>query len=658
MQTTTIRQRLFFLAFVPLLALTITAASLIGDAYQDARGARQTQQVLRVAVAAGELIHHLQIERGSTAGFLQSKGTKFADVLPGIRQQSDARLAAYGAEAAASAGLAALDAAVAAAGEKLEALKAVRARADKFDISVADEVKAYTATIGALIDIVGLSGQYSSSPDVLQQATAYLGLVRAKEQAGQERALTTAAFAASAIDAPRLYAILERVHRQEAYLDMFRSSAGKEALAALQAALDGAPAREVLRMRAVLAEKGSAGGYDIDPTYWFTNITQKIDALHAAEKRIVEGITETTASIVGSRQNQLYGYVALTLVAIAIVVGVALWVAASVANPLRAQVDVTEFAVRESDFTRDVPEAGPAEVVRAGHAFNQLMHSFRQIVGDMKRYSEQVTQAAHGLAASSQAVRESSLAQSDAATAVVATVEEASVSISETTANANNAARLVEASRADTVAAMEVMADAMAQMREIAALIQTSTERVNTLADSSQQIGGIVQVIQEIAEQTNLLALNAAIEAARAGEQGRGFAVVADEVRKLAERTAKATGEIAGLIGGMQRGVAASVDAMGAANQQAHSSLERVGATETALSRIDAGSQSVADNVLAISSSLREQDAAVREVAKSIEQIAQKTEENTRGAEANNATARELDGMAGELRASVARFTT
>ncbi|HET7775373.1 MAG TPA: methyl-accepting chemotaxis protein [Azospira sp.] len=56
--------------------------------------------------------------------------------------------------------------------------------------------------------------------------------------------------------------------------------------------------------------------------------------------------------------------------------------------------------------------------------------------------------------------------------------------------------------------------------------------------------------------------MNAAIEAARAGEAGRGFAVVADEVRKLAERTAKATTEIAGLVGTIQEETGAAHDAM------------------------------------------------------------------------------------------------
>jgi methyl-accepting chemotaxis protein len=65
-------------------------------------------------------------------------------------------------------------------------------------------------------------------------------------------------------------------------------------------------------------------------------------------------------------------------------------------------------------------------------------------------------------------------------------------------------------------------------------------------------ITSIVDTINLIAERTNLLSLNASIEAARAGDAGRGFAVVAEEIRNLADRSARATADIAAIIRGLQ----------------------------------------------------------------------------------------------------------
>jgi len=101
-------------------------------------------------------------------------------------------------------------------------------------------------------------------------------------------------------------------------------------------------------------------------------------------------------------------------------------------------------------------------------------------------------------------------------------------------------------------------------MARIQNVVQMASVKVTELGAKGSQIGAIVETIDDIAEQTNLLALNAAIEAARAGEQGKGFAVVADEVRKLAERSGRATKEIAALIAQVQSGTEEAVAAMSA----------------------------------------------------------------------------------------------
>ena len=83
-----------------------------------------------------------------------------------------------------------------------------------------------------------------------------------------------------------------------------------------------------------------------------------------------------------------------------------------------------------------------------------------------------------------------------------------------------------------------------------------SVEMIGRLLSRADRISDFVSTIKSIAHKTNMLALNASIEAARAGETGRGFAVVATEVKNLASEAARASDEIATLLGSVRGAVA------------------------------------------------------------------------------------------------------
>jgi methyl-accepting chemotaxis protein len=229
---------------------------------------------------------------------------------------------------------------------------------------------------------------------------------------------------------------------------------------------------------------------------------------------------------------------------------------------------------------------------------------------------------------------------------------------------------------------IEAVGETSAGMSRIKVAVQTTAERVGELGAKSEQIGAIVETIDDIAEQTNLLALNAAIEAARAGEQGKGFAVVADEVRKLAERSSRATKEIADLIAEVQTETERAVSAMdaGAVEVQAGAALAEKSAhalieIKTAAAERDRSVQQVfdalgdiggatsqvvtaSDAIAAIATQTNDAASRMSEaastVASSMDSIAAVSEQNSAAAEEVSAATEEMSAQAEEVVASAA----
>ena len=137
-----------------------------------------------------------------------------------------------------------------------------------------------------------------------------------------------------------------------------------------------------------------------------------------------------------------------------------------------------------------------------------------------------------------------------AAAATAATQMERSIeSVACLASRADTLARRVSADAQEGGAAVERSIQGIGRLRD--AMSQSSTV-MKEMGKRTSDITSIVATINMIAERTNLLSLNASIEAARAGDAGRGFAVVAEEIRNLADRSAKATADIAAIIKGLQ----------------------------------------------------------------------------------------------------------
>jgi len=410
----------------------------------------------------------------------------------------------------------------------------------------------------------------------------------------------------------------------------------------------------------VIADKHAEAGQlllgELQPV--LREYTDNVQALADFQGELMLATSEEASAQYETARNVM---AALTVLALALAVGVAVWITRAITGQLGGEPDYAGGVlarVAEGDLSVDVATR-PGDTHSMLYAVKQTVTQLREVIaevgtvlggvaqgnltqsiaGDYKgEFAEikthvnetiaklshvvaEVNGSAEALAGASEEVSATAQSLSQASSEQAAGVEETSASIEQMTASiTQNTENAKVTDGMATKAASEALEGGAAVKATVAAMKQIA-----------QKIG----IIDDIAYQTNLLALNAAIEAARAGEHGKGFAVVAAEVRKLAERSQVAAQEIGTLAG---------------------SSVELAEKAGRLLDQMVPNIKKTSDLVQEITAASEEQSSGVSQINSAVSQLSQTTQQNASSSEELAATAEEMSGQAEQLQQTMSFF--
>lgn len=312
--------------------------------------------------------------------------------------------------------------------------------------------------------------------------------------------------------------------------------------------------------------------------------------------------------------------------------------------------------VSNGDFTVQLNVKSNDEIGMLAKDLNKMVHDIKASLDVVANSIDQLASTSAELSSNAEMIAAGAIEQAEQASTTASAVEEVNATVVEVAKNAANVASSANMAKEQVLRGHAIVTETKEMMEKIAETVSHSANTVRALGESSEQIGQIIQVIDDIADQTNLLALNAAIEAARAGEHGRGFAVVADEVRKLAEKTVKATKEIAEMIENIQADTGGAVASMQEGVSQVEEGKRKAEEATAALDQIKESVESVSYEVSQIARATDEQSKATELMAQSVENISKVASENSIASKESAQAVEQLSRLASDLQAMINRF--
>lgn len=363
-------------------------------------------------------------------------------------------------------------------------------------------------------------------------------------------------------------------------------------------------------------------------------IVKPLDLLLKESSQEEGGDASESLSELNENMSSILVWLTVNSIVVILVGGIVAWSLSKMLKRRVSSISSISQKIASGDLSGNkINDPIQDELGELADSVDKMQDALKDIIANIRTVASEVATNTQQVDKSSKEVAKGIQLQADKANLIASAVEEVSVTVNQVADQSIEAAENARMAGEEATSGGKVMQETVDGMNRISEVVNESAETVDNLGKRSDEIGNVIKVINDIAEQTNLLALNAAIEAARAGDLGRGFAVVADEVRGLAERTSKATDEVALLISSIQSETKKAVERMGEGTRLVADGVMLSNAAGDALTQIVDRAQDVNSKIDIIAIAGNEQATATQEISKDINSISQIAADSVRSTE-------------------------
>jgi len=375
-----IKSKLVSLFAVPLLAIVILVGGLITSLTKEYHNATQAASIDEIK-KIGNLIHHIQIERGLSAGFLASKGKNNKDALNEQRKNVDSALEELvGFQKSQG---------IMIATEIMKELHPKRDIIDTLSLTPIESGAYYTNRINAFFEYYRSIIQKSQIPQIKNDLLAHYWLIFAKDNLGQMRARLNAAFTINEFSGDTFAYVGANKTIIETALNNFENDANSDVSNYFKTKYQGDAIEKTNTFIALAFKQNKEGNFNISSSEWFSSATQSIEVLKDVEDFSIGYIERTMEANISNITQTII----LALIGSVLLIGFTLFLYIRISSIIIESADALQkglfhffaYLNRESQNVELIQISSNDEFGMMAKVVNKNIQKTQKVIGDDRK---------------------------------------------------------------------------------------------------------------------------------------------------------------------------------------------------------------------------------------------------------------------------------